>query len=525
MRCGFCRAPDPCRGHYFCPGGVLVSDVAAANAVIAWLRAGGPWGVLPTVIETHAALVFLTGDRAFKMKKRVSLGYLDFTSLDVRRETLVRELGLNRRTAPEIYLRTLPVVGENGTFRLGGAGEAVEWLLEMRRFPDASLLLDLWERDALTEATVERLSRHAARFHDEVPVVAGADWPAAVGRLLAENAADLRSQGAAFHVESLEDELARRDALHLAAHTQLMRQSGDVRHCHGDMHLGNVFLDGDEPTLFDCIEFDDFYAVIPPLYDLSFLLMDLLVRGEDRLSNRALNAWVNERDTSVWPEVIASLPLLPLYLAMRAEIRAKVEARRPGGADDAERYLGHAANFATAGRPRLVAVGGLSGSGKSTLAKGLAWRMGWPCGALHLRTDEIRKRLAGVGLADKLPASSYTPEASDRVYATVLDLARLALESGMPVIVDAVFSKQAERFAIAGIARETGVRFDGLWLDAPAEVLEARLQGRHGDASDADVTILLQQLSYETGDIAWVRMEVSGAPDVVAERAWSALGA
>jgi aminoglycoside phosphotransferase family enzyme/predicted kinase len=487
-------------------------QAATAEAVIAWLRAGGPWGVASEVIETHAALVFLNGDRAFKMKKRVSLGYLNFTSLDVRRETLARELVLNKRTAPGIYLQTLPVVAEGGAFRLGGAGEAVEWLLEMRRFPDAALLSHLQETNALTEPMIERLARHAARFHDEVPVVAGADWPVAVGRVLSENAADLRSLGGAFDAGFLQDELALRNALHVSAHERLSKQSSDVRHCHGDMHLGNVFLDGEEPTLFDCIEFDDFYAVIPPLYDLSFLLMDLLVRGESRYANRALNAWVNERAVDLWPEVVASLPLLPLYLAMRAEIRAKVEARRPGGAETSLRYLRHAAEFAVKARPRLVAIGGFSGTGKSTLAKALALRMSGACGALHLRTDEIRKRLAGVRMTETLPSSAYTAEASDLVYDTMIDLARMALAAGFPVIVDAVFSKPDERGAVERVARELGVPFDGLWLEAPADVLKDRLHGRKDDASDADLRVLQAQLVYDIGSMTWSGIDVAGTP-------------
>jgi hypothetical protein len=287
------------------------------------------------------------------------------------------------------------------------------------------------------------------------------------------------------------------------------------------MHLGNVFLDGDEPTLFDCIEFDDFYAVIPPLYDLSFLLMDLLVRGEQRLANRALNAWVNERETSLWSEVIASLSLLPLYLAMRAEIRAKVEARRPGGAEAARRYLQHAADFGTEGRPHLIAIGGFSGTGKSTLAKALAWRMSGAFGALHLRTDEIRKRLAGVRMTEALPPSSYTAAASNRVYDTMIDLARMALSAGVPVIVDAVFSKEAERQAVERIAAKLGVPFEGVWLEAPRAVLEARLRGRKGDASDADVAVLEAQLAYQLGEMRWGRVDVSGHPAQVEAEVFS----
>lgn len=499
------------------------TQAETAEAVIAWLRGGGPWGSPPTVIETHAALVFLTGDRAFKMKKAVSLGYLDFSTLDSRRSTLARELELNRRTAPAYYLRTLPVTASGGAFRLDGEGTPVEWLLEMRRFPNNALLSQLWKRHALSDALVERLARHVARFHDAVPVEAKADWPKAIERVLSENAVDLRSLGDVLDASLVEALLRQRDALHAGLSGVLHAQSADVRHCHGDMHLGNVFLDGDEPTLFDCIEFDDFYAVIPPLYDLSFLLMDLLVRDEKRLANRALNAWVNERETTSWSSVIASLPALPLYLAARAEIRAKVEARRPGGAGEAARYLSHAASFLETATPRLVAIGGFSGTGKTTVARALAWRLSGACGALHLRTDEIRKRLAGVGMTDALPASSYTQASSDRVYGTVMELARAALAAGVSVIVDAVFSKPAERQAVERVAQTLHLRFDGIWLEAPAAVLETRLHSRKGDASDADVHVLKQQLGYDLGDMAWTRVDVSVDQGDVERRVWARL--
>lgn len=489
-----------------------MADTSVANAVDAWLRAGGPWGTMPEVIETHAALVFLAGDRAFKMKKPVSLGYLDFSTLAARHSTLERELVLNRRTAPSWYLRTLAVTREGAGFRLGGEGEPVEWLLEMRRFPDETLLSQLWSHKRLTEAMVERLARHVARFHDEVLLVPGYDWWAAVSRVASENAQDLRSVSGVFEPDVIAQALGARDLLLTAGASALHAQAADVRRCHGDMHLGNVFLDGDEPTLFDCIEFDDFYSVITPLYDLSFLLMDLLVRSEHRMANRALNAWVNERHTAQWTSVTDSLRLLPLYLALRAEIRAKVEARRPGGAAEARRYLGHATGFAVQAVPRLVAVGGFSGTGKSTLAKALAWRLGGACGALHLRTDEIRKRLAGVKMTDKMPSSSYTQAASDRVYDTMLELARRALAAGIPVIMDAVFSRESERQSVTRLAQDLGVPFDGFWLEAPVRVLEGRLRARQGDASDADAAVLHAQLGYELGQVAWTRVDVAGSP-------------
>jgi aminoglycoside phosphotransferase family enzyme/predicted kinase len=495
-----------------------MDDASTSQAVIAWLRGGGPWGAPPEIIETHAAIVFLSGNRAFKMKKPVSLGYLDFSTLEARRSTLARELELNRRTAPGFYLNSVAVTRTASGFEIAGSGEAAEWLLEMKRFPTDALLSKLWERGKLSEQVIEDLARQVARFHDGVDVVAGVDWPAAIARIGHENAQDLRSLAGTFDPAKLAAALSSRESLMLSLGSVLQGQSGDVRHCHGDLHLGNVFLDGDVPTLFDCIEFNDFYAVIPPLYDLAFLLMDLVSRDGLGLANRALNAWLNERDVARWPEVMRSLAVLPLYLAIRAEIRAKTEARRPGGRATAQHYLDIA--LAACGQrgasAQLVAIGGFSGTGKSTAARTLAPAFAGPVGAVHLRSDEIRKRLACVRVHDRLPASSYTPDMSRKVYETMFDLARHALGAGLPVIVDAVFAREDERHAIEAVANAAGVAFRGVWLDAPASVLEARITARHGDASDATVEVLGDQLGYAIGHLDWKVIDVSGSMDNVA---------
>jgi aminoglycoside phosphotransferase family enzyme/predicted kinase len=495
-----------------------MDDASTSQAVIAWLRGGGPWGTPPEVIETHAAIVFLSGDQAFKMKKPVSLGYLDFSTLEARRSTLARELVLNRRTAPGFYLKTVPVTRTASGFEIAGSGEAVEWLLEMKRFPTDALLSKLRERGDLSGQVIERLARQIARFHDGVDMVAGVDWPADMARIGRENAQDLRYLSGAFDTTKLSAALSSRESLMVSLAPVLQEQSEDVRHCHGDLHLGNVFLDGDVPTLFDCIEFNDFYAIIPPLYDLAFLLMDLLSRDGLGLANRALNAWLNERDVVRWPELMRSLAVLPLYVAIRAEIRAKTEARRPGGGAAAQHYLdiALAACAQRVSSAQLVAIGGLSGTGKSTVARSLAPAFAGPVGAVHLRSDEIRKRLAGIPVRNRLPAASYTSDMSRKVYETMFDLARRALDAGVPVIVDAVFAREDERHSIEAVARAAGVAFRGVWLDAPAPVLEARIADRRGDASDATVEVLGDQLGYAIGHLGWKVIDVSGGVDDVA---------
>lgn len=480
------------------------------TGVVEWLKSGAPWNEKPVVVETHAALVFLIGGHAYKLKKAVDLGYLDFTTLASRRETLARELMLNRRTAPNIYLRTLAVSRSvRGELNLRGEGEPVDWLLEMRRFPDDALLSTEAVRGELTDTTIEALAAHVAAFHDGAERIP-ADWPNAAARIAGENTTDLRSQIPRLPSNLVEKAIAARTAAGTRCVREIEAQSAEVRRCHGDLHLGNVFVEEGRPTLFDCIEFNDFYATIPPLYDLAFLLMDLVARGHERLANRALNTWLLHRKTGDWAGIVSSLRALPFYLALRAEIRAKTEARKPNGLDSARHYLELVSRFAAEQHPRLVAVGGFSGTGKSSLAKEIAWRIGSPPGALHLRSDEIRKRLAGQRLDQRLQESEYAPAKSAMTYATLETLAQSALRAGQAVIVDAVFAREDERRAMHAIAEAAGVPFVGLWLEAPREVLERRLTSRRGDVSDADVAVLHKQLTYDIGHMTWHHIDAGG---------------
>jgi uncharacterized protein len=498
---------------------------AAQAGVIAWLKSGAPFGAPPKVIETHAAIVFLAKDRAFKLKKAVDLGYLDFSTPAKRRDALERELTLNRRTAPQIYLRVVPVARVEGALALDAQGEPVDCLLEMKRFAEGALLSERANAGTLDAALVEALARRIAAFHAAAETVGVFAWPAAARRIADENARDLRSQTPSiFDADALDAYLAARDADFARCAATLARQSSVVRRCHGDLHLANVFVEGGEPVLFDCIEFSDFYATMPPLYDLAFLLMDLCGRGLRPLANRAMNAWLVAQDPEEWQSALESFAALPLYLALRAEVRAKAEGRKPGGRTEARRYLHLAAAMLETAPPRLIAIGGLSGTGKSTLARALAPDVGRPLGAVHLRTDVIRKRLAGVPHDERLPPEAYTREASAEVYATMERLAAAALRAGQTVIADAVFVTPLERASVQRIAAANDAPFHGLWLEAPAATLEARVAARKGDASDADAAVLRKQLGYDVGAIAWARLDAGMGATAVAAAARKLIG-
>lgn len=474
-------------------------------------------------IETHASLVFLAGDRVYKLKKAVDFGFLDFTTLEKRRAACENELALNRRTAPDIYLGLVPIRRTPGGLKLGGEeGEIVDWLVEMRRFPAEGLFSRLADEGRLGRDLIETLAADTARFHARAEVKRDRGGAAAFARIVGGNDRNLRdSVGRVFEedkVSRLLDE-SRQAMARLGPLLDARRAKGLVRHCHGDLHLGNVTLIDGKPVIFDCIEFSDDLASIDLFYDLAFLLMDLRFReprdpGLRGFANRALNVYLDHVSKDDIEDAIAGLALLPLFVATRAAVRAKVTAVV---ADTEEKrrvsrtYLDFALEALAPSRPRVVAVGGLSGTGKSNLARNVAPRLGL-VGAVHLRSDIIRKRLFGVAPLARLPREAYAPEVGACVYDETMKLGQAALRSGFSVVLDAVFAREAERHHAEAVAAGAGVPFDGLWLEAPAAMLEARVAARTAkahDPSDADVTVLRQQLSYDLGTLSWSRVDAS----------------
>jgi hypothetical protein len=361
-------------------------------------------------IDTHGAIVFLAGERAYKVKRAVAYPYMDFSTLEQRRRLCLREREINSRTAPGLYLDVVPVTETAAGLALSGDGEAVEWVLVMRRFGQDQLLSQLAEAGRLTAQTMTALADAVARFHDAAEprhdIAAGAR---AMRWVVSENGEEFAERTNLFDPDTArrvtEGGLAQIDRH--AALLDARAAGGKVRLCHGDMHLRNVVLLDGKPTLFDAIEFNDAIACIDVVYDLAFLLMDLEHRGLRPFANLVLNRYLQRRDEA------EALALLPLFLSARAAVRAKVAASLEAVAgkdgDKAARRTEALAYFELAGRyldpppPCLVAVGGLSGTGKTTLARALAPDLGAAPGALHLRSDVLRKQLAGVDELEPTP--------------------------------------------------------------------------------------------------------------------------
>ncbi|HIN22597.1 MAG TPA: hypothetical protein EYM71_12345 [Rhodospirillales bacterium] len=472
-------------------------------------------------VETHVSLVFLGPRRVYKLKRAVTFPYLDFSTPEKRRLACEAEIRINRRTAPSIYLGVVAITRQaNGTLALDGDGEAVDWVVEMERFDEHTLFDRLARKGGLDRAMMEDLADAIADFHHmaESRTDGGGDGIAMIIDSNAECFAGVE-QGILDQAEAETlTEFSLQALKALAPALDRRRDSGRVRHCHGDLHLRNICIVEGRPTLFDAIEFNDAFATIDVLYDLAFLLMDLDHRGLRRLANIVFNRYLDVTGNGTGEA--GGLRVMALFLSMRAAIRSHVDAAQAQTLSDREKararaeesndYLNMALNYLAPEAPRLIAVGGLSGSGKSRMARELAPFLGVAPGARVVRSDSTRKRLAGVPLTRRLGNQGYLAEMTERTFEALYEEALAALRAGQSVLADAVFAKPESRRAIERVADKAGVPFTGLWLEAPAEIMARRVTERQRNVSDADAKILGQQLTYDLGEIEWFRIDSSG---------------
>ncbi len=473
-------------------------------------------------IDTHAATVFLAGNRALKIKRAIKFPFLDYSTLERRKAACEAEISVNRPFAPQIYKGVVTITKEaDGSIQIGGNGRPCEWAVDMNRFNENATLNKLADQGLIDDKLADDLARAVVVAHGQAPVADAASWLATLRSFIEQNDAAFRSDMSLFPLSKTEA----LTALSLKAYTNvqplILRRgsAGFVKRLHGDLHLGNIVLLDDTPVLFDAIEFDALVAIGDVLYDLAFLLMDLTERGLRPRANIVLNRYLRETDE---PSHLDALAALPLFLSMRAAIRAKVTAARCERLEAADRaavrelalkYFNFALEFLKPSPPTLLAIGGLSGTGKSALAVKIAPALGPAPGAIVLRSDIERKRLHGANEFDPLPKEAYSADVTKRVYSSLARKAERVITAAHAVIVDAVYSDVIERTEIAEIATARKVPFVGLVLTADLKTRLSRVAHRTNDASDADRAVVFKQSQYDLGNIDWPVVDASGTPE------------
>lgn len=466
------------------------------------------------LIETHISWVFLTRDFAWKIKKPVSFDFLDFSTLEQRKQFCDKELKLNRRTASALYLSVVPICGTFAHPIIDGSAEPIEFAVKMRRFDDAGLLSRLAMEKRLSPVLIDQLAETIAEFHSRIPQAGSGS---AFGQ-----PADI-CQDALDNFSTIE-QLANGDALHEASVRHLKdwtikegaridsvlaqrRAAGFVRECHGDLHLRNIVQIDGKPCLFDCIEFNAEFRWIDVISEVAFLVMDLEEHDEEESARRLLNRYLERTGD------YEGVQVLRYYLVYRAMVRAKVDmirlhdrtqsaAQRRVLLNEFGNYLSIADHDAERDPPTLSIMHGLSGSGKTTMSQ----RIIEHSPSIRIRSDIERKRLHGIGETDHVTGAMaerlYSPHATRRTYARLSSLATTVIEAGFSVVVDATFLRAEERNLFRNLARNLDVPYRIVACRASEEELMTRVASRatNGqDASDAGVSVLRNQLKIETG--------------------------
>jgi len=479
-------------------------------------------------IDTHASVVFLADDRVLKIKRAVRLPFLDYSTLEKRKSACEEELKVNAGNAPELYRRVVAITrADDGDLQIGGSGTPVEWAIEMARFDEEQTLDRIAETQKIRPSLAIFVAEKILQSHQKAPRADGKTWLASIAGIIDRNTTKFRNvRGIDLHAV---DQLDARSHDHVATLQALLErraEQGFVRRCHGDLHLANIALVDGKPLLFDAIEFDPVIATTDVLYDLAFTLMDLIHFDNEAASNAVFNRYL----VGASDDNLDGLAVLPLFLSMRAAIRAHVlftksELMIDGKAawHVAKRYFDLALRLVSPKPPTLVAIGGLSGTGKSVLAKALAGTVEPPPGAVVLRSDVLRKHLFDVSETTALPREAYQAGTSQRVYALLSKTATRVLAQGCSVILDAAFLREAQRVGLPDLAHRQHARFVGLFLISDLATRLSRIQRREHDASDATRDVALQQEAAGFGVVNWHQVDASGTPEDTLKRSISCI--
>lgn len=454
------------------------------------------------LIQTHVSYVMLTGEYAYKVKKPVNFGFLDYSTVEKREHFCRQELEMNKRGAPELYLEVLPISQVDGKFVLGGTGQAVEYVLKMRQFPQEVLLSEMFAQGALTEAHMQELGRVVAQYHAKAQ---SSDRIRSFGEVAqVRQAIDENYQQTQKYIGIAQSQAQFTETKHytdnfFVERSQLFSdriQNNFIRECHGDLHLRNICLWHDKILLFDCIEFNEPFRFVDVMYDVAFTVMDLQARQRPDFGNAFLNTYVEQ--TGDWE----GLQVLPLYLSRQAYVRAKVtsfllddpgvptQVKEEAKATAAD-YYRLAWEYTKPRTGQLILMSGLSGSGKSTTAKQLASKLD----AIVIRSDAVRKHLGGIALAERGSDELYTPQMTQKTYDRLLQLGIMLASQGFCVILDAKYDRTDLRMNAIDLADFHQIPLQIIHCNAPIEVLKERLQQRTGDIADATAELLESQIA------------------------------
>lgn len=461
------------------------------------------------LVETHISWVLLTGPYAYKIKKSLNLGFLDFSTLEKRRFFCEEELRLNRRLAPSLYLEVISITGSPATPELGGTGQPIEYAVKMIQFSEAARLDRMLARGELLPEHVDLLAKELAEFHGRI-AIASADKPFGdpehVHIPVAQNFTQIRTRIEAQDKAQLQRLEIWSDSsfADLRKSFENRKRDGFIRECHGDAHLANMVWHKQSVLLFDCLEFNDNLRWIDVMSEAAFLVMDLDDRGHPDLARRVLNAYLEHTGD------YAGLAVFRFYQVYRALVRAKVACIRLSqsglshdeikqGREEFLSYTHLAERYTQPAPPALIITHGLSGSGKTWLSQQLLESIE----VIRVRSDIERKRLHGLAPGERsdsgIDSGIYTSNASQRTYARLAELADMILRTGYSVIVDAAFLKRGQREQLHDVAQELCVPFVILDIQTPENILRQRLRHRPRqplEVSEAGLAVLEHQLTH-----------------------------